>query len=315
MTDTAPANPRTYLDPAAIARLKNLGLAARLVVEGLFAGRHRSPHKGFSIEFAEHRPYTPGVDPRHLDWKLLARRDRLYVKQYEEQTNLRACLVLDTSASMGYRHSGPMTKLQYACYCAASLAYLMQHQQDAAGLTTFNDKIIRHVPPRQGRSHLHALLDELDRLQPAGETDLAAALHALAQTIKRRALVVVLSDLFTAGDTKKILDAIAHLRHHKHEVIVMQVLDPAEREFPFQTATEIEDLETHQVVAADGELFRREYLRRLGDFLDTVRRSCARHDVEHVLADTSQPFDLFLGTYLSRRGHGELAPPSAAAPT
>ncbi|MEX1017974.1 MAG: DUF58 domain-containing protein, partial [Phycisphaeraceae bacterium] len=141
-----------YLDPAALARLKNLGLAARLVVDGLFSGQHRSPRRGFSVEFAEHREYSPGVDPRHLDWKLLARRDRLYVKQYEEQTNLRGYLVLDASASMGYQHAGEMTKLEYACYLTATLAHLMMVQQDAFGLIICGNGVRTHIPPRQGRS-------------------------------------------------------------------------------------------------------------------------------------------------------------------
>lgn len=290
-----------YLQPEAVARLKSLELSARLVVEGLFAGRHRSPHRGFSIEFAEHRPYTPGVDPRHLDWKILARRDRLYVKQYEEQTNLRGQVVMDTSASMGYRHSGPMTKLEYACYCAASLAWLMQMQQDATGLTTFDQRLVHHIPPRQGRSHLRILLDQLERLEPRGTTDLAKALHDMAETMKRRALVIVFSDLFIEGSAQSLLDAIGHLRHKKHEVIIFQVLDPAEVEFPFHNAGQIEDMETRQLVAADAELFRREYLRRLAQYNDTIRAGCLRQEVGYALAQTRQPFDLFLGTYLSRR--------------
>lgn len=297
----------SYLDPAAIARLKDLGLAARLVVEGLFAGKHRSPHKGFSIEFAEHRPYTPGVDPRHLDWKLLARRDRLYVKQYEEQTNLRAMLILDASGSMAYRHDGPLTKFQYACHCAASLAYLMQLQQDAAGLTVFNSKLMDRIPPRQGKSHLRVILDRLENLQPEGETDLARALHDMAETMKRRALIIILSDLFSAGSARELLDAIIHLRHQKHEVIVMNILDRAELEFPFRDVGQIEDMETRRLVAADADLFRREYLRRLNEYLDGLRVGCLRHEVGFVTADTSQPFDLFLGEYLSRRQRGLLA--------
>ena len=154
-----------YLDPAAIAKLKNLGLAARLVVEGLFSGQHRSPHRGFAVEFAEHRQYTPGVDPRHIDWKILAKHDKLYVKQYEEQTNLRAYLLLDASASMGYRHTGPMTKLEYACYLAATLAYLMMIQHDAFGLVVYGDRVRTNIAPRQGRGHLSVAMEEIEKVR------------------------------------------------------------------------------------------------------------------------------------------------------
>lgn len=290
-----------YLDPAALAKLKNLGIAARLVVEGLYSGQHRSPHRGYSIEFAEHREYTPGVDPRHLDWKILGKRDKLYVKQYEEQTNLRCYLLLDSSASMNYRHDGAVTKFEYACFCAASLAYLMQSQHDAFGLITYDQKVATHVPPRQGKNHLRLLLEELGKAQPTGETDLATTFNELAETMKRRALVVVLSDLFSTGDVGKLLESISHLRHKKHEVVVFHVLDRAELTFPFDDVTQIEDMETTRLVSADASAMRNEYLRRLNGFIDTMRSGCQSHGVGYALADTTQPFDLFLGNYLSHR--------------
>jgi len=292
-----------YLDPAALARLKNLGLAARLVVEGLYAGQHRSPHRGFAVEFAEHRQYTPGIDPRHLDWKILAKRDRLYVKQYEEQTNLRAYLLLDASASMGYRHTGPMTKLEYGCYLAATLAYLMMTQHDAFGLIVYGDRVREHVPPRQGRGHLGAVLERLEAVQPEGTTDLAATFHELAETMKRRALVIVLSDLFgTDGSgARPLLDALGHFRHKKHEVVVLHLLDQAELTFPFTNAGQIEDIETAGTVTADAEAIRNHYLERLTDYLDEIRRGCLAREIGYAMADTTEPFDAFLGTYLTRR--------------
>jgi uncharacterized protein (DUF58 family) len=294
--------PTRYLDPAALARLRNLGFAARLVVEGLYAGQHRSPRRGSSVEFAEHRPYTPGVDPRHLDWKILARRDRLYVKQYEEQTALRCHLVLDCSGSMAYRHEAALTKLEYACYCAASLAYLMLRQHDAVGLITCNDRIVHTLPPRQGRGHLSEVLERLEGLEAGGPTDLASTFHSLAKGLKRRGLIVVLSDMFNdAGGDDRTLEALAHLRHRKHEVVVLQVLDHAELEFPFRDVSQIEDMETGASVAADAEAIRNHYLAEIRDFLDSTRTGCAAHGIEYALADTSQPFDLFLGAYLSRR--------------
>jgi len=293
-----------YLDPVALARLKNLGLAARLVVEGLFAGQHRSPRRGYSVEFAEHREYSPGVDPRHLDWKVLAKRDRLYVKQYEEQTSLRCYLLLDASASMGYRHLGELTKLEYASYLAASLAYLMQAQHDAFGLVACNDRIRHHIPPRQGRPHLRVMLEQLERIQPGGTTDLVATFHELAETMKRRALVIVLSDLFGDQSTDALIEAIGHLRYRKHEVVVMQILDRAELEFPFENAGVIEDIETHRTVAADAEAVRRHYMDQLQQYIDTLRTACLRREVGYVVADTSEPFDRVLGTYLARRQKG-----------
>jgi uncharacterized protein (DUF58 family) len=292
-----------YLDPAALAKLKNLGLAARLVVEGLFSGQHRSPHRGFSVEFAEHREYTPGIDLRHLDWKILAKRDKLYVKQYEEQTNLRGYLLLDASASMGYRHTGPMSKLEYSCYLAATLAYLMMVQHDAFGLIVYGDRVRLNIPPRQGRGHLRVVLEQLENVKAEGRTDLPQTFHELAETMKRRALVVVLSDLLggEAADTGPLMEALGHFRHKKHEVVVLHVLDQAELNFPFREAGQIEDVETGHTIAADAEAVRNHYLQQLSEYLDGVRHGCLSREIGYALADTTDPFDVFLGTYLMRR--------------
>src|SRR3954467_7033952 len=220
-----PATPYKYLDADALSRLKNLSLAARQVVEGYFAGMHKSPHKGFSIEFAEHREYTPGIDPRHIDWRVLGRRDKLYVKQYEEETSLRCYLLVDKSASMGYKSDGAaLTKLEYGSYLAASLAYLMAFQHDAVGLITYDAGVRDRVPPRQGPAHLRVLMEKLEATDPGGETSLSDTLHQLAETIKRRALVVVISDLF--DDPAALVGALKHFRHKKHEVVVLHTLDP-----------------------------------------------------------------------------------------
>src|SRR5579871_4675600 len=254
-----PSTSYKYLDPEALSRLKNLSLAARQVVEGYFAGMHKSPHKGFSIEFAEHREYTPGIDPRHIDWRVLGRRDKLYVKQYEEETCLRCYLLLDKSASMAYKSDGvPLSKLEYASYLAASLAYLMASQHDSAGLVTFDTSVRDRVPPRQGPGHLRVLMEKLERTQPGGETTLSETFHELAESIKRRALIVVLSDLF--DDPQALLGALKHFRHNKHEVVIFQVLDPAEVSFPFDDITRIEDMENRREVTSDPRAFRRAYL-------------------------------------------------------
>lgn len=292
----------TYLDPAAAARLKNLGLVARLVVEGLFSGRHRSPRKGFSIEFAEHRQYTPGVDPRHLDWKILAKRDRLYVKQYEEQTNLRGTVLLDASASMGYQHTGAISKLEYAKFITASLAQLMLNQHDAFGLIVCGEQVRLNIPPRQGRRHLRVILDELAQVQPRGHTELPHIFHQLAETMKRRGLVIVVSDLLGVGTTADpLVEALGHFRHKKHEVIALQVLDQAELTFPFRDTGEIQDIETGGKISADAQAIREHYLKQIKAYLQDVQRGCLARGIGYAMTDTNERFDSFLATYLTRR--------------
>ena len=291
--------PYKYLDPAAMGRLKNLSLAARQVVEGFFAGMHKSPNRGFSVEFAEHREYAPGVDPRHIDWRVFGRKDKLYVKQYEEETSLRGYLLLDTSASMGYASPGAPTKLEYGAFLAASLAYLMAMHHDASGLVTFDAGERDRVPPRQGAGNLRAIMETLQRAKPGGETSLGKTLHKLAQTIRRRAVVVVISDLF--DEPAAVLSALKHLRHQKHEVIVLHVLDPTELTFPFDDVTRIEDMETGRDVISDPRAFRKTYLEELGAFLDALRAGCRSAQIDYALADTSTKFDDFLAAYLARR--------------
>src|SRR5262245_15956072 len=298
MPTTAPQY--KYLDPEALHRLKNMSLAARLVVEGFFSGMHKSPHKGFSVEFAEHREYTPGVDPKHIDWRVFGRRDKLYIKQYEEETCLRCYVLLDKSASMGYRSDGArLTKLEYASYLSASLAYLMAFQHDAVGLITYDSGVRDRVPPRQGPGHLRVLMEKLEQTNPGGETSLSETFHQLAETIKRRALVVVVSDLF--DDPEKLVGALKHFRHKKHEVVVLHVLDPAEVGFPFDDVTQIEDMETSRQVISDPRAFRKAYLEELARFLGIVRAGCTTAQIDYALAETDKRFDAFLGAYLARR--------------
>jgi len=289
-----------YLDPEGLSRLKNLTLAARLVVEGFFSGMHKSPHKGFSIEFAEHREYTPGIDPKHLDWRVFGRRDKLYVKQYEEETSLRCYLLLDKSASMGYRSDqAKLTKLEYGSFLAASLAYLMAFQHDTVGLITYDTGVRDRIPPRQGPAHLRVLLKKLEDTEPGDETSLSETSHQLAENIKRRALVVVISDLF--DDADKLVGALKHFRHKKHEVIVLHTLDPAEVTFPFDDVTRIEDMENRREVVSDPRAFRKSYLEELEKFLGKVRGACCGSQIDYALAETDKRFDTFLGTYLARR--------------
>jgi uncharacterized protein (DUF58 family) len=289
-----------YLDPVALSRLKNLSLAARHVVEGFFAGLHKSPHKGFSIEFAEHREYTPGVDPRHIDWRVLGRRDKFYVKQYEEETSLRCHLLLDKSASMGYKSvCAALTKLEYASFLAATLAYLAAFQHDAAGLITFDSGVRDRIPARQGPGHLRVLMEKLEQTQAGAETSLSKVFHELAESLKRRAMVVILSDLF--DDPAELIGALKHFRHKKHEVLVLQVLDPAEVAFPFDDVTRIEDMETQREITSDPRAFRKAYLDELNKFLDAIRNGCRSTNIDYTVAQTDRRFDEFLGAYLARR--------------
>jgi uncharacterized protein (DUF58 family) len=288
-----------YLDPVALSRLKNLGLAARLVVEGFFAGMHKSPRHGFSIEFAEHREYTPGVDPRHIDWRVFGRRDKLYVKQYEEETSLRCYLLLDKSASMGYKSDGGLTKLEYGSFLAASLAYLMAFQHDSVGLVTYDTAVRDIVPPRQGPGHLRLLLKKLENTQAGAETNLSKTFHELAETLKRRALVVIISDLF--DDPRELGGALKHFRHKKHDLVVLQTLDPAEVTFPFDDVTLIEDMESHREVMSDPRAFRKAYLEELAKFLDTLRQTCTESQIDYAMGRTDERFDSFLGSYLAKR--------------
>ena len=221
-----------FLDPAALARVKNLSLLARGVVEGFVSGLHSSPYKGFSVEFAEHRKYSPGDNPRHLDWRILGRTDRLYIKQYEEETNLRAQILLDMSGSMSYGEPPAITKLEYASYLTAVLAYLMMRQQDAVGLTDFDSQIRLDMPARSSARHFDEMMKQLEAIKPGRKTDLGATLHRLADRFKRRCLIILISDLY--DDPEAVDRALHHFRSKRHEVIVFHVLDRAELEFPFR---------------------------------------------------------------------------------
>ncbi|MHB8899907.1 MAG: DUF58 domain-containing protein [Thermoguttaceae bacterium] len=288
-----------YLEPEALARMKNLAMVARGVVEGAISGLHASPYKGFSVEFAEHREYTSGDDPRHLDYKMLARTDRLYIKQYEEETNMRVQILLDTSASMGYRHDSKITKLQYGSYLTAVLAYLMTRQQDSVGLTTFDAEIGLEMPARSSPRHFNEMMQRLEALEPGRETDIAAVLHLLANRFKKRCLIVVISDLYDEPDD--VMRALHHFRHRKHEVIVFNVFDKAEIEFPFTDTIAFHDLETDEKIQIDPAYVRDAYREQINAFVDGYRRSCAESNIDYVMTDTSVPYDFMLSKYIARR--------------
>ncbi|MFH1313254.1 MAG: DUF58 domain-containing protein [Candidatus Eisenbacteria bacterium] len=289
---------RKYLDPAVISRLKGIDIKARLVVEGFVSGLHRGPYKGFSVEFAEHRQYMPGDSIRYIDWKVYGKTDRFYIKEYEEETNLRAYIIMDGSGSMGYSSSG-ITKLEYGCYLGASLAYLMLKQQDSVGLLTFDTKLRTYIPPRAVRKHLHVLLKEFANLEAREETDLGKSLHELAQRIKRRGLVILISDLL--DDEERVIRGLKLFRHMKHEVIVFHVLDPYEVAFPFEQEVILRDMETGDEVPAVPWEIRQEYKDRVASWIDRYRSILRQSGIDYVPVKTSTTFDVALFSYLEKR--------------
>lgn len=288
------------LKPADLQKISNLQVVARLVVEGFYSGLHKSPHKGFSVEFAQHRQYVPGDEIRRLDWKVFGKTDRYYVREFEEETNLRSTLLLDLSGSMDYAGTGRISKHDYAVRLAASLAYLMLQQRDSVGLVTFDSKLRRIIPPHAGVPHLRVLLDELHGARPGGETELGRVFHDLVPRIHRRGLLIIISDCF--GDAAELVAALAHFRHAKHEVLIFQVLDPDELEFPFRHWTKFESLELADVFRqVDAGQLRAAYLENLRRFEADLTDGCHRHRIDLVQMTTERPFAEALAQYLTRR--------------
>jgi len=293
--------------PEVLQKLGNLSLRARRVAEGALTGLHRSPHHGASIEFAEHKEYTPGDDLRHIDWKAYGRFDKYYVKRFEQETNLQAHLLVDGSASMEYRSDDvTWSKREYACVLAASLAHLLIRQQDSAGLLTFSEAPVEFVPPRATTAHLSYITQALERLQGQGGTDIVRALDHVAEGGRRRSTVILLSDLFDTSPL--LLDRLKRLRARGHDVAVFHVLDPWELTFPFEQLTEFEDLEDpSRKVVADPRGMRDAYLEEMDAFVGGVRRSCREGDVDCIGVTTDQAPDQVLLRFLAPRMRGRAA--------
>jgi uncharacterized protein (DUF58 family) len=288
-----------FIEPQALARVKNLSVLARGVVEGFISGMHSSPFKGFSVEFAEYREYAAGDDPRHVDYRMWARTDRLYIKQYEVETNMRVQVLLDISGSMGYRYENGLTKLEYGSYLTAVLAYLMTRQQDSVGLTTFDSQIRLDMPARSSPRHFDDMMHRLEAIAPMEETDVAETLHRLANRFKRRCLIVLISDLY--DDPELVLRALHHFRHRRHEVILFHVIDKAELDFPFRGMIAFRDLETRERIQVDSAYVRDAYQQQMQQFIDSYRRACAEAQIDYVLTDTTVPYDFMLSRYLAKR--------------
>jgi len=287
-----------FLSPAELSRLNRLTLQSRYVVEGSLAGRHRSPFRGASSEFADHRAYIAGDDPKRLDWKVLGRTDRYFIRRYEDETNLRVYLVIDRSASMDYG-AGSVTKFEYAVRLAAEIGYVVIRTRDSAGLYLFSEKLNTAIGARNSFAHFSNMLATLDRARPAKKTRTAMALHRIADDIQRRALIVLMSDLL--DDPDEIALALAHFRRQHHDVIVFHVLDDAELELPFPRGAEFEDLETGEKIGADPRSMREEYRRAFGDFIEKHRQACAQLRVDYRLVNTKRDLDLFVRAYLEER--------------
>jgi uncharacterized protein (DUF58 family) len=286
------------LHPDAIKRISRLELRARHIVEGFLSGMHRSPYFGQSVEFLQHREYVPGDDLRNVDWKVWARQDRLYVKQYEEDTNLRCTMLVDVSNSMQYGN-GPLNKYEYGCTIASSLAYLILRQQDAVGCWAFDERVRTRVPGRTKRNHIHSIIESLSVNKPQDKTDMYAILRAAAEELPRRGMVVLVSDLL--ADTAGTLRGLKMLRQRGHDVLVFHLMDDDELDFPFSGPIRFEGLESVDYLNCNPRALREGYLEALGAFLDTMRRGCAQNTVDYALIRTSQPLDAALATYISNR--------------
>ena len=293
-------NEKNYFEPKVLAGISNLYLRARWVVEGMMSGVHRSRSKGFSVEFEEHREYSPGDEIRRIDWKALGKFDRYFIKEYEDETNLRAYLLVDTSGSMDYASDG-ITKFDYGCTLAASLAYLILRQQDAAGVVTFSDHIEAFIPPKAKRDYLIQILRALENRGPAGETNVGKILEEIAGQIKRRGLVVLVSDLL--DEPEQILKGLRLFRFKGNDVIVFHLLDPAELNLPFDGNILFEDLEELNLrVVADPRAIRKTYREVVEEFTSRIRQECHDHVIDYQLIATSTPLDQALASYLSWRG-------------
>jgi len=290
---------REYLDPLFLSKLANMELVARCAVEGFFSGLHPSPFQGFSVEYSDHREYHEGDEVKFVDWKVYARSDRLYIKRFQQETNTTVYLLLDTSRSMAFAGPGSVRKIDYGSYLAAALSYLMLQQCDSTGLVLFGEKIRAQVPPASRRTHLNAILRTLEDAVVSGRTNLAAVLHAMAETTKRRGLIVLVSDLL--DDEDDIFKGLAHLKFLKHDVIVFHVMDRQELHLDYEGLIQFEDLESKDKVRTFPQSVRAEYQRQVQEFLDNIKKTLGNSNIDYCLLNTSEPLDRALIAYLVKR--------------
>lgn len=290
---------KKFLDPLVISKLKTLELRARMVVEGFKVGLHRSPYHGFSVEFSEHRPYMQGDALKNVDWKVFAKSEKYFIKQYEEETNLICNVFVDISKSMNYKHTAKITKLEYATILAAALAYVMIDQQDSVGLAIYSDKIHSYLPPKSNRVYLKTILSALDKIKPEGATATSRCLDSVADKIKKRGLTIIISDFF--DDLDSILNALKHIHYKKNEVIIFQVLDPVEKNFGFDHDSIFVDIETGEQITTQPHQIQRAYQQAMNEYLSKLKSECLNYGIEYNLIDTNQPFDKALISYFAKR--------------
>ena len=290
---------RKYLDPKTLNKVAGLDLKARLIVEGFVSGRHRSPYKGSSVEFREHREYSPGDDVRFIDWKVYGKSDRYYIKEYEEETNLKAYVVVDTSKSMDYSSNG-ISKLEYAKYVAAAIAHLVSRQQDAVALVLWDKELKKFLPPGNNPLHLKDVYRSLSEAKADGATDMARLMAELAERVRQKSLIIVLSDLLDT-DRVRLLRALKQIRFKGHDVIMFHVLDDAEITFPFERMTLFEGLEVDERLLADPKALKEAYLAEFGEFIHQIKSACIANRMDYVTLNTSAPLDVALSSYLAAR--------------
>lgn len=289
---------KKYLDPKVLARLSRLDLKARLIVEGFLSGLHSSPYKGFSQEFADYRQYMPGDELKRIDWRVFGRSDRFYIREYQEETNLRAYILLDRSGSMQYGRA--INKLEYAKYLSASLAYLLFKQKDSVGIATFDTNIKEIILPSSKRVNFMRILETIEKSRPGGETSLSNVLFELAQKIKRRGLVILISDLLDKPEL--VITSLRSFRCRKHEVIVFQILDEDEHKFPFHESAVFSDLEDGTEMVINPKIIRQSYQKRFAELLDFYKQRLLESYVDYEILFTTTPYDKALFSYLQKRG-------------
>ncbi|MHB8929886.1 MAG: DUF58 domain-containing protein [Melioribacteraceae bacterium] len=290
---------KKFLDPVVISKLKTLELRARMVVEGFKVGLHRSPYHGFSVEFSEHRPYMQGDALKNIDWKVFAKNEKYFIKQFEEETNLICNVFVDVSRSMNYKHTAKITKLDYAKTLAAALSYVMIDQQDSVGLAIYSDKIHSYLPPKSNRVYLKTILSALNQIEPGGATVTSKCLDSVAEKIKKRGLTIIISDFF--DDMDSILTALKHIHYKKNEVIVFQILDPIEKNFGFGSDSIFVDLETGEQMTTQPHQIQKAYQQAMNEFMNKLKSECLNYGIEYNVIETTQPFDKALISYFAKR--------------
>jgi len=290
---------RKYLIPDIVSKISNMELRARLVVEGFIAGLHKSPFHGFSVEFAEHRQYLPGDETRYIDWKIYGKTEKYFIKQFEEETNLKSYLLLDISKSMDYASEKNIKKIEYASYLASSLAYLLIKQRDAVGLITYDEDIKTYIPPHATKSYLKLILKELTLIKPEKKTYTLQSLDKIAEQIKRRSLIIIFSDFF--DDPNKVISTLKHFRHNNHEIIVFHILDPLEVSFAFGKDAVFIDMESNEELTTQPFHIQKAYQNEMQKFINFYKKECLMNQIDYVLLETNTPFDIALFNYLRKR--------------